>query len=267
MRIAANLSMLFTELPLIDRIDAAASAGFDGVEIQFPYEVPARTLNAELARCNMPLVLINLPAGDFINGGAGLSAIPSKQIEFNSALEQALKYAEVARPRYVNVLAGRIGHGLCRETATDQLAVNVRKAAEIFEPLGIQVLVEMINTLDVPGYLIDTPMGLDDLLKRVDHPNCGAQLDIYHLARQGFDVDSEIRTLKRYIKHVQFADCPGRGEPGSGELDLFSAVRALREIGYDDWMSAEYKPVNMHKSLQWLSTWREWPQVRGCNNG
>ena len=258
MKISANLSMLFTELPLVERVVAATTAGFDGVEIQFPYELPAIRLKEALAAAGMPLVLINLPAGDLMTGGAGLAAVPARQGEFDAALQEALTYAAMVRPACINVLPGRLAAGLDREQALATLAANLRKAASAFETLGIRVLVEAINPLDMPGFLINTPEHLDQLLRRVDHPNLFAQYDLYHMARQGIESGTGVALLTGRIGHVQFADCPGRGAPGSGRVDFVPILRALRESGYAAWLGAEYKPGEQgtQATLAWLPTWR-----------
>lgn len=258
MRIAANLSLLFTELPLAERIMAARVAGFDGVEIQFPYEMPAIRLKELLERAGLPLVLINLPAGDFMAGGAGLAAVPSRQADFDAALQEALSYAAMARPACVNVLPGRLAAGVSREQALDTLAGNLRKSAEAFALLGIRVLCEAINPLDMPGFLINTPDHLQALLERVDHPNCQAQLDLYHMARQELDIAAGIRLLGERIGHVQFADCPGRGAPGTGAVAFEPLLEALRTVHYNGWLAAEYRPEGPDTTagLTWLEEWR-----------
>jgi hydroxypyruvate isomerase len=260
MKIAANISMLFTELPLLERVQAAAAAGFDGVEIQFPYDVPAIALKEALERAGMPLVLINLPAADLMSGGPGLAAVPARQAEFDAALQEALTYAAMVRPLFVNVLPGRLTDGVSREQALATLVANLRKAAEAFRPLSIRVLCEAINPLDMPGFLINTPEHLDALLRRVDHPNCLAQFDLYHMARQGLDIEMGIRLLAGRIGHVQFADCPGRGAPGSGGVDFAAAFAALGGAGYLGWLGAEYKATGATRdSLNWLPCWRNNP--------
>ena len=257
MKIAANLSLLFTELPLLGRVQAAAAAGFDGVEIQFPYELPALQLKEALARAGMPLRLINLPAGDLMTGGPGLAAVPARQAEFDAALQQALTYAAMTRPAYVNVLAGRLPEGISRAQALACLQANLAKTAEAFSLLGIGVLCEAINPLDMPGFLINTPEQLDELLRTVAHPNLQAQFDLYHMARQGLDIPAGIALLAGRIGHVQFADCPGRGEPGTGTLDFASLLHSLRSSGYAGWLGAEYKPSQATPlSLDWLPLWQ-----------
>src|SRR5690606_27411740 len=188
MKLCANLSLMFAELPLIERVRAARVAGFDGVEIQFPYEIPAIRLKEALQAAGLPLVLINLPAGDLMQGGPGLAAVPARQAAFDAALQEALTYAVMTRPQCINVLPGRLADGVERELALATLVANLRQAAEAFAVLGIRVLCEAINPLDMPGFLINTPQQLDDLLQAVHHPNCQAQFDLYHMARQALDI-------------------------------------------------------------------------------
>lgn len=258
MKIAANLSLLFGELPLRERVVAAAAAGFDGVEIQFPYELAAIRLKEALAAAGMPLVLINLPAGDLLDGGTGLAAVPSRQAEFDAALQEALTYAAMVRPACVNVLPGRLAAGVSREQALATLAANLHKSAEAFQPLGIRVLVEAINPLDMPGFLLNTPEQLDELLRAVGHPNLAAQYDLYHMARQGVDLQAGIELLAGRIGHVQFADCPGRGAPGTGRVEFAPALAALERSGYRGWLGAEYLPgeAGTRAGLGWLASWR-----------
>ena len=257
MKIAANLSLLFTELPLLARIQAAAAAGFDGVEIQFPYELPALQLKEALARAGLPLRLINLPAGDLMSGGPGLAAVPARQAEFDAALQEALSYAAMVRPACVNVLPGRLAEGVSREQALACLIANLRQTAEAFAVLGIQVLCEAINPLDMPGFLLNTPQQLDEVLRAVNHPNLLAQFDVYHMARQGLDIPAGLQLLAGRIGHVQFADCPGRGEPGSGQLDFAPLLQALQASGYHGWLGAEYKPtLPTEQTLAWLPAWQ-----------
>lgn len=254
MKLCANLSLLFAELPLIERVHAARVAGFDGVEIQFPYELAAIRLKEARERAGLPLVLINLPAGDLMQGGPGLAAVPARQAQFDAALDEALTYAAMVRPACVNVLPGRLAEGVEPEQALNTLAANLRRSAEAFSVLGIRVLCEAINPLDMPGFLVNTPQQLQALLDAVDHPNCQAQLDLYHMARQGLDPANCIRQLGARIGHVQFADCPGRGAPGTGNLDFPAALTALEEIGYQGWLGAEYRPAQ--EDFAWLQRWK-----------
>lgn len=253
MEIVANLSMLFTELPLLERIRAATAAGFTGVEIQFPYDVSAVQLKEELQRCAMPLVLINLPAGDLMQGGDGLACHPKRRAQFASALDEALNYALMVQPRMVNVLAGRLAAGVSRGRALATLAANLREAAQAFDRLQIKVLCEAINPIDMPRFLINTPQDLRELLTEVSHSNCFAQLDVYHMARQGISTEQAMAVLGERVAHVQFADYPGRAEPGSGEVDFQAMLTALAQAGYQGAIAAEYIPsASTHDSLAWL---------------
>lgn len=253
MEIVANLSMLFTELPMLERIRAAAAAGFNAVEIQFPYEVPALQLKEELQRCAMPLVLINLPAGDLMQGGDGLACHPKRRQQFSNALDEAMSYALMVRPRMVNVLAGRLPAEVSRGRALATLAANLRDAAQAFDRLQIPVLCEAINPIDMPGFLINTPQHLQELLAEVQHPNCFAQLDVYHMARQGISTAQALAVLGKSVAHVQFADYPGRGEPGTGTLDFAAMRKALEQYGYSGAVAAEYRPSSSTlASLAWL---------------
>ncbi|MFW9605801.1 MAG: hydroxypyruvate isomerase family protein [Pseudomonas sp.] len=257
MKIAANLSLLFTEYPLLERVAAAAEAGFQAVEIQFPYSLPAENLKCALAAHALPLVLINLPAADLMEGGPGLAAVPDRADEFEQALAEALAYAKTVKPFFINVLPGRLAANVTRAVALETLVQRLRRCAEAFEPLGIGVLAEAINPLDMPGFLINTAQELRDLVEQVNHPNMAAQLDLYHMARQQLESEKSIALLAGKIGHVQFADCPGRGEPGSGTLDFARAMRALEAAAYKGWWGAEYRPTtsNTRASLGWLADW------------
>lgn len=253
--LAANLSMLFSDLPLLERPAAAHQAGFAGVEIQFPYELEAARLTGELQRLALQLVLINVPAGDLMQGGPGLAGVPARRGEFNAALAQALAYAEVVRPQRVNVLPGRLADGVERDAALACLADNLRLASDRFADLGIGVCCEAINRLDMPGFLISTSAELSTLLERADHPNLSAQLDLYHMVRMGEALPESISQLAGRIGHVQFADAPGRGAPGTGDIDFAVARQALAQAGYRGWLAAEYRPT-AKDTLAWLADWR-----------
>lgn len=260
--LSANLSMLFTHLPMLERVRAAAQAGFDGVEIQFPYAVPALALRAELERARMPLVLFNLPAGDLLEGGAGLAGVPGREALFAQAMQEALDYAKVARPQQVNVLPGRLMEGADREAALNTLAAHLGAAAEAFAELGVAVVCEAINRTDMPGFLLATGADLSAMLERVGHPNLSAQLDFYHMQRMGECLPEVIARLGGRIGHVQFADAPGRGAPGTGDIDFAAAFKALEAARYRAWVGAEYRPAGCHDDLAWITQWREAGYIR-----
>ena len=252
--LAANLSMLFTAEPLSRRVVAATQAGFAGVEIQFPYDCPASELEQALQRSQIPLVLINLPAADLLQGGPGLASVPSRRPDFARALEQALAYAERVRPQRVNVLPGRFEQGLEPAVALDCLADNLMAAANAFAQLGMGVVCEAINRHDMPGFVLATADELASMLSRVAHPNLSAQLDFYHMQRMGIALPDAVAALAGRIGHVQFADQPGRGAPGSGQVDFAAGFGALEQAGYQGWLAAEYRPAD--GDFGWIEDWR-----------
>ncbi|MBD9630596.1 hydroxypyruvate isomerase family protein [Pseudomonas sp. PDM19] len=257
MKLCANLSLLFTEVPLLQRIDAAAKAGFEGVEIQFPYDVPAQDLKAALDEAGLPLVLINLPAGDLMQGGPGIAAVPERATEFEAALAKALDYARIVKPQHINVLAGRLVEGQEREVALQTLAERLRATCDAFAGSGTDVLMEAINCHDMKDFLLNTPEHLQDMLERVARENLRAQLDLYHMARMGLELVDCIYALMGQIGHVQFADYPERGEPGSGEMEFAVPLQVLDDVGYEGWLGAEYRPTGTTAdSLRWLPRWR-----------
>lgn len=253
MRIAANLSMMFTERPLPERIGAARAAGFDGVEIQFPYDHPAEALAAAARAAALPVVLINIPAGDAAAGDIGLGALPARRAEFREGVARCLSYARVLGVRRVNLLSGRPGPGAdpaeCRATLLD----NLRFAAAAFAPHGIRTLVEPVNPADRPGFFLDRLAPAIDIVRDAANPAAGLLFDLYHMARTEPDLVAAIGRAGRLIGHVQFADAPGRHEPGTGTIDFAAAVAALRRAGYADWVAAEYNPVaRTEDGLGWM---------------
>lgn len=257
MQLAANLSLLFTELPLFERLAAAKQAGFNVVEIQFPYEIPAKKLRDELNRLQLTLALINLPAGDLMQGGNGLAANPKAYRAFNEALDSALAYAAVVRPKLVNVLAGKIVQGSSKEHALNVLSANLLNAAQAFMRLQIGVVTEAINPYSIENYCLNTPDDLLLLLDDIAHPNCKAQLDIYHMAMQQINPVMAIERLTGMIGHVQFADYPNRHQPGTGTVDFAAVLAALNSSGYAGFVSAEYIPsASSAESFAWLAKWQ-----------
>lgn len=257
LRFSANLSLLFTELPLVERFQAAKQAGFDAVEIQFPYELPAEWVAERAASAGVKLVLFNVPAGDLLAGGEGLAAVPELREEFRLALEQAVAYARVLKPHAINVLPGRCLDAGRYAAYLQTLRENLRHAADALSPLGVKALFEAINTFDMPGFIVHRGAGMLELLDELDHPNLALQYDIYHMARMGENPAEFILVHAGKIGHIQFADVPGRGQPGSGEMDFASLFQAIEASGYAGYLGAEYKPVGgTARSLAWLAGFR-----------
>lgn len=256
LKFSANLSMLFTERPLIERFAAAKKAGFNAVEIQFPYELSIEEIQQQLVQHDLPLVLINVPAGDLMAGGNGLACVPGQEDNFQEALELACDYAAALKVPVVNILAGRQPDGV---TATDCLATlqhNLKKSVQSFSAIGVTPVAEAINSFDMPGFFIHSIHDLQQLCKKI--PGLKMQLDCYHIARMGNDVMSTLKDNLALTAHIQFADAPNRHEPGRGSLDFSSIFSFLRNSDYAGWTGAEYRPSKTtEETLHWLSRWQQ----------
>jgi hydroxypyruvate isomerase len=254
-RFSANLSMLFTELPLIDRFAAAKAAGFDAVEVQLPYGLPAEDIAAKLNENDLEMVLINLPAGDWDKGERGIACLPDRRDEFATGIPRALEYAKALRCPRINCLAGIVPLGLSREAAHVTLVENLKVAAPLLAAEGIDLLVEPINACDIPGFAVTYSAEAIQLFDRVGAANLRLQYDVYHMQRTEGELAATIARLLARIGHIQVADNPGRHEPGTGEINYPWLFRYLDRIGYAGWVGAEYKPkTTTAAGLGWLAT-------------
>lgn len=242
-RFAANLTLLFNEQPFLERFAAARAAGFAGVEYLFPYAWPAEVLQQQLRSHGLTQVLFNLPPGDWDGGERGIACLPGREDEFRAGVEQAIVYAQALGCQQLNCLAGLCPEGQ-QARAWDTLVANVRYAAQRLAEAGLRLLVEPINSrVDMPGFLLDTSSKGIQLLDQVGSDNVRLQYDLYHMQIMEGDL---LRTLERLlprIGHIQFADNPGRHEPGTGEINYPAIFAALDSLGYDGWVSAEYRPA------------------------
>ncbi|MYM62081.1 hydroxypyruvate isomerase family protein [Pseudomaricurvus sp. HS19] len=258
MKFSANLSLLFTEHPMEDRFAASRSCGFEAVEIQFPYALEPRQIADQLQQFNQQLILINVPAGDLMSGGAGLASHPKRRDEFKRAVELCAHYAEQLQVPQVNVLAGRETDDYPPEAHYDQLLHNLDYCAGQLGSLGITTLFEGINTFDMPGFLIHNAEQMQQVIHDLNHPRVAMQFDLYHMARMQQPMESLIPELCRHFGHVQFADTPDRHQPGSGELPWQRLFALLEECGYEGWLGAEYTPSgHTEDSLGWLAEFRQ----------
>jgi hydroxypyruvate isomerase len=237
-KFAANLSMMFTELPFLDRFAAAAKAGFKGVEFLFPYEFPAGELASRLEDNGLSLVLFNLPPGDFAKGERGLAALPGREAEFDTAVARALEYAQALACPRVHVMAGLVHQGASRPL----YVTNLRKAARRAAAAGIEVIIEPINTRDIPGYFLSRTSEARAVIYEVGEPNLGLQFDIYHRQVMEGDVATAIRDYAPLTRHYQLAGPPDRGEPDGGELNYSYLFQLIDETGFNGWIGCEYKP-------------------------
>jgi hydroxypyruvate isomerase len=259
-RFAANLSMLFTEHPFLERFARARKAGFEAVEFLFPYEFDTAAIARELRRSNLRQVLFNLPAGDFAAGDRGMANDPRRVDEFRAGVARALEIAGELGCGKLNCLAGLQLADVPPEVQTQTLVDNLRYAAEAAAARGVRQVVEPLNAFDAPGYSVPTPDAAFALVERASHPNLFVQYDVYHAQRMQGNLAATIAARSNLIGHVQIADSPDRHEPGSGEINYPFVLRALDEAGYDDWVSLEYRPrESTESSLRWLVEMGYWP--------
>ena len=253
-KFAANLSLLFTELPLIERFAAAAKQGFKQVEIQFPYELPIEAIRSQLEQHNLQLILINVPAGDWAGGDRGIACQPDRKTEFRAGVVLALEYAQALQVPQVNCLSGIAPHTVAYTEIEDTFLENIAFAADMFEKAGVKVLMEAINTRDIPGFWLNNSRQAFEIIKKLDKLNVAFQYDVYHMQIMEGDLINTLRTNLEQIAHIQIADVPGRHEPGTGEINFPNLFKALEAMGYSGFVSLEYNPVGQTiDGLRWLS--------------
>lgn len=253
-RFAANLTMLFTERPFLDRFEAAANAGFEAVEFLFPYPYEARELKSRLETHGLKLVLHNLPAGDWDAGERGIACLPGREAEFREGVATAIAYADRLGVDQLNCLVGKAPQGVNDKQVHATLVANLRFAADALKRANKRLLVEPINTYDIPGFCVSRTAQALDLLDEVGADNAFLQYDIYHAQRMEGEIAATLSKHLARIAHVQIADNPGRHEPGTGELDYRYLFRHLDHIGYAGWVGCEYKPA---ASTETGLGWRE----------
>ena len=255
LQFAANLSMLFANRPLAERFAAAGAAGFSAVEIQFPYALPKQQIRAELERHGLQLVLHNLPAGNWEAGERGIACDPARVAEFRAGVASALDYASTLACPRLNCLAGKLPAGVSFAEARSTLLENLRYAAKALQAEGKTLLLEPINSHDIPGFLIDGSQLGFDLIAECAMPNLLLQYDVYHMTRMGEPVAATLTHHLGQIGHIQIADVPGRGEPGSGTIDFVTLFAQLARQGYGGFIGCEYIPQDgTPAALGWRTT-------------
>jgi hydroxypyruvate isomerase len=235
-RFAANLSFLFTELPFLDRFEAAAKAGFKAVESTNVYEAPASEIAARLKANGLTMALLNTPAGNADAGERGLAALPGREKDFDAAVASALRYAEATQCRRIHVLAGVVHQGARRATYVANLA-RAAKAAT-----GVDLLIEPINRRDIPGYFLNRTADARSVIHEVGARNIGLQFDLYHRQVEEGDVATAMAEFAPLIRHFQVASPPDRGEPDAGEMNYRWLFRQIDASGFDGWVGCEYRP-------------------------
>ena len=252
-RFSANLSFLFLDRPFLDRFAAAAACGFRGVEFHFPYAFAIDEVADAAHRAGVEVVLFNLPAGDWGAGERGIACLPTREAEFRQGVDRAMVWAEALGCVRVNCLAGLRPDGISEAVLRDTLIGNLRFAADSFGSAGRQVLLEPLNSRDTPRFLVDRSAQAFSILADAARPNLFLQYDIFHAqVMEGELALTLARHLPR-IGHVQFADNPGRHQPGTGEIHFPFLFDHLDAIGYPGWVGAEYAPTGLTEaSLGWM---------------
>jgi hydroxypyruvate isomerase len=252
-KFSANLTMLFTEVGLLDRFDAAAEAGFEAVELQFPYAFPKEALAEQVARRGLVLALHNLPPGDWDKGERGLACLPGREAEFREGVATAIGYARALGAQRLNGLAGIPPAGADGRLVRDTLVRNLRYAARALADEGIRLLVEPLNAYDMPGFYLTNSRSAMALIDEVGDDNLWLQYDVYHMQRSEGELAATIAALLPRIAHVQIADNPGRHEPGTGEINYPFLFQTLDRLGYDGWVGCEYWPAaTTEAGLGWI---------------
>jgi len=242
-RFAANISTMFTERPFVERIEAAADAGFKAVECQFPYEASAGELEARLDRAGLDMVLLNTPAGDFAAGERGLAGLPGREAEFRAGLDRALEYASRLGCPQIHVMAGVRPEGVAREECRGTYKANLRIAADACGRAGKTAVIEPINTRDIPGYLLNTPAEAAAIIEELGAGDLKLQFDFYHVQIMRGDLARGFERHLPIIGHVQIAGVPERHEPDVGEINYPYLFELIDRLGYAGWVGCEYFPA------------------------
>lgn len=252
-RFAANLTMMFTEVPFLDRFERAAKAGFKAVEFLFPYEFEARQIKQRLDDNGLKLVLHNLPAGKWDAGERGIGCHPDRVEEFRTGVERAIDYAQALGVGQLNCLAGKMPAGVEEARLRATFVENLAHAATALKAAGLKLLIEPINTFDIPGFYLSRTTQAVGILDEVGAANAFLQYDIYHAQRMEGELAATVQKYLPRIGHVQLADNPGRNEPGTGEINYPFLFAHLDRIGYDGWIGCEYKPATTTEAgLGWF---------------
>ena len=242
-RFCANLSMMFTEAPFLDRFEAASRAGFEAVEYLFPYDFPARDIRARLDGAGLKQVLFNMPPGDWAGGERGLASLPGRTGEFREGVKNALDYAHALGCGLVHCMAGIVPPGVARDTAASVYAANLAWASEQAQPAGVKIVIEPINQRDMPGFFLRTQAQGAAVVEAIGRDRLGLQFDIYHCQVEEGDITRRMEAFLPVIAHMQIADVPLRNEPGTGEIGWDYVFRRIDELGFGGWIGCEYRPA------------------------
>jgi hydroxypyruvate isomerase len=255
-RFSANLTLLFTEVPLLDRFGAAAAAGVRAVELVSPYAHPPRVLADLVREHRLEVSVFNLPPGDWEKGDRGLACDPRRVAEFREGIPRAIEYARALGCPRIHCMAGVRPPGASEAELQATYLSSLELAARALAVHGLELLVEAINDRDMPGYWLTTSRKALEAIRAVGAPNVRFQLDAYHLHVMGEDPAAVLERHRDMVGHVQIADAPGRHEPGTGKIDLGSFLRLLDRLGYPGWVGCEYRPLTTTAAgLGWMRPW------------
>jgi len=256
-KFAANLSFLYQELDFLDRFAAAANDGFRAVEYMFPYEYPVDVLASKLREHGLAQVLINTPPGDWTQGERGLTALPGREAEFRAAFDRALEYAAALGCRQIHAMAGLVAPGADRAAMRRTYVANLKAVAPRAAERGVNVLLEPINTHDIPGFFLNRQDEANAVVADVGAPNVKVQMDLYHCQIVEGDVTRKIRQYIGNVGHFQLAGVPGRHEPDVGEMNYPWLFSVIDELGFDGWIGCEYRPqAGTTAGLRWMKACR-----------
>jgi len=253
-KFAANLTMLFNEVPFLERFEKAANNGFTAVEFLFPYAFDVQEIRDRLTRHKLALVLHNLPAGDWDAGERGIACHPDRVQEFREGVTKAIRYATALGVGQLNCLAGKTPSGVSAEVLRKTFVENLRFAATELKKAGLKLLIEPINTFDIPGFYLSGTSQALAIMDEVGADNLFLQYDIYHMQRMEGELAASMQRHLPRIAHLQLADNPGRNEPGTGEINYAFLFQFIDKIGYTGWIGCEYKPATTTEAgLGWRS--------------
>lgn len=252
-RFAANLTMLFNEVGFVDRFAAARKAGFAGIEYLFPYDFEPALLRRQLHNHGLTQVLHNLPAGNWGGGERGIACHPDRKQEFAEGVDRAIRYATTLECGQVNCLAGIAPAGVDAATLRSTFIDNLRLAARRLKEVGIKLLIEPINTRDIPNFYLNRTSQALEIIRDVGSDNLFLQYDVYHMQIMEGDLSTTLQKNLGQIAHIQIADPPARHEPGTGEINFRHVFGLLDTLGYEGWIGCEYKPkTSTAEGLGWM---------------
>ena len=254
-KFAANLSFMFTEVPFLERFSLAAKAGFKAVEFLFPYDYPVSEMTRRLKDNGLQSALFNMPPGDFAAGERGIASLPGREAEFRAGVDQAIEYALPMGTPTIHAMAGLLPTGADRQRHQATYIANLAYAARKLASHGLTLVIEPINTRDIPGYFLNTQAAGHAIRKEVGEANLKVQMDIYHAQIMGGDLSMTLKNNFDGIGHIQIASVPARHEPDEGEVDYSHVFLLLDELGYTGWVGCEYHPRGKTEDgLKWMST-------------